>query len=84
MTVEEFIRIVKQPDLFEEVIFIVVSSCPDLNKIQCEITNMIGLNFESGSFLERAKKLQERMKMDSKRVLVIFADVWKKFDLEAI
>ncbi|KAK9944575.1 hypothetical protein M0R45_010136 [Rubus argutus] len=84
VTTKEFIQIVKQQDLFEEVVMAVVSQNPDLKRIQGEIAAMLGLNLENMSLSEGAEMLHARMSTDTERFLVILADVWKKIDLEAV
>ncbi|KAF3452936.1 hypothetical protein FNV43_RR03369 [Rhamnella rubrinervis] len=82
VTAKEFMQRVNY--LFEEVVMVVVSSNPDLERIQGEIADMLGIHLEEGRLLERAQKLNTIISTDSKRFLVILVDVWEKLDLEAV
>ncbi|XP_068319605.1 uncharacterized protein [Pyrus communis] len=85
VTTKEFIRRVKEQDLYEEVAVAVVCQNPDLKRIQGVIADVLGLTLEDRSLLERAEKLNSRiMSMDSNRLVVILADVWELLDLVAV
>ncbi|KAK9944498.1 hypothetical protein M0R45_010062 [Rubus argutus] len=87
VTTKEFIKRMKQRYLFKEVVMAVASQQnPDLKRIQGEIADMLHLKLENGSLVERAQRLHAAMSaiLDSKRLLLILADVWKVPDLEAI
>ncbi|XP_031271127.1 probable disease resistance protein At4g27220 [Pistacia vera] len=71
----------KKKQLFDEVIFVEVSDKPDTKKIQDELANQLGLEFEEEA--ERASKLYERLKTD-KKILVILDNIWEELNLEAL
>ncbi|KAI5315338.1 PREDICTED: nucleotide-binding site leucine-rich repeat [Prunus dulcis] len=62
----------------------VVSPNPDFKRMQSEIEEMLGLNLESESLVERAEMLRARMSADCKRYLIILADVSKILNLEEV
>ncbi|KAK9944527.1 hypothetical protein M0R45_010088 [Rubus argutus] len=59
---------------------------PDLKRIQGEIADMLDLKLENGSLVERAQRLRAAMSaiLDSKRLLLILADVRQVLDLASI
>ena len=73
----------KEEKLFEEVVTIVVSQTPDLEKIQEDIGKKLVLSFqEKDDDSRKAELLRERLKKE-KKVLIIIDDIWKKVDLKA-
>ncbi|KAA8518360.1 hypothetical protein F0562_015757 [Nyssa sinensis] len=81
--VKEVAKIAQDEKLFDEIVIAVVSQNPNLEKIQDEIADTLGVKFEEKSLHGRASKLRERL-MNSKRIFVILDDVWSRLDLEAI
>ncbi|CAB4291085.1 unnamed protein product [Prunus armeniaca] len=84
VTMKEFIERVKQQDLFEQVVMAVVSLNANLRRIQGEIAEMLQLNLGNGSLFQRAQVLHARMSQDSRRLLVVLANVRDMPDLVAI
>ncbi|KAK9944494.1 hypothetical protein M0R45_010058 [Rubus argutus] len=87
VTTKEFIKRMKHRNFFEEVVMAVVSQQdPDLKRIQGEIADMLDLKLENGSLVERAQRLRAAMSaiLDSKRLLLILADVRQVLDLASI
>ncbi|KAH7546155.1 hypothetical protein FEM48_Zijuj01G0170500 [Ziziphus jujuba var. spinosa] len=82
VTLKEFKRRVDH--LFEDVATAVVSPNPNLECIQGEIANLLGLDMENKNLIERAKLLSDRMTKASKRFLIILVDIWQTFNLEAV
>ncbi|XP_030928032.1 probable disease resistance protein At4g27220 [Quercus lobata] len=78
---KEVAKRAKDDKLFDEVVMVVVSQNQDLRKIQVQIAEMLGLQLVEESELVRAERLNKRLSMDSKRVLVILDDVWDALDL---
>ncbi|KAH7546101.1 hypothetical protein FEM48_Zijuj01G0164900 [Ziziphus jujuba var. spinosa] len=76
VTEKEFMQRVKH--LFEDVLMISITPNLNLEKIQGEIADMVGLKFENESLDERATILSARMAVDSKRFLVVLFDVCKR------
>ncbi|ONH92635.1 hypothetical protein PRUPE_8G185600 [Prunus persica] len=62
----------------------VVSLNANLRRIQGEIAEMLQLNLGNGSLFQRAQVLHARMSQDSRRLLVVLANVRDMPDLEAI
>ncbi|XP_050365511.1 LOW QUALITY PROTEIN: uncharacterized protein LOC126784053 [Argentina anserina] len=85
ITTKEFIKRMKQRNLFEEVVVAVASQDPDYGRIQGDIAEMLDMKLEIGSSVERAKRLRAvLLAPDSKRFLVILTDVCGILDFEAI
>ncbi|MBA0878136.1 hypothetical protein Goshw_015974 [Gossypium schwendimanii] len=53
---------------------------PDVQKIQDQITDMLGLKFEEQSVTRRASRLCQRLKKE-KNILVVLDEIWAKLDL---
>ncbi|XP_030924595.1 disease resistance protein At4g27190-like [Quercus lobata] len=81
---KEVAKRAKDDKLFDEVVMVVVSQNQDLRKIQVQIAEMLGLQLVEENPLVRAERLNNRLSMDSKSVLVILDDVWDALDLEAV
>ncbi|KAB2006683.1 hypothetical protein ERO13_D11G326200v2 [Gossypium hirsutum] len=78
--VKEVVRQVKEDKLFDSVVMAVVTHIPDVQKIQDEIADMLGLKFEEQSISGRASRLHQRLKKE-KKILVVLDDIWAKLDL---
>ncbi|XP_022719752.1 disease resistance protein At4g27190-like [Durio zibethinus] len=81
--VREICRQAKEDKLFDSVIMAVVNQTPDLQKIQDQLADLLGLKLEEKSVEARAGRLRERLKKE-KKVLVILDDIWKKLDLNDV
>ena len=81
---KEVAKRAKDNKLFDEVVMVVVSQNQDLRSIQVHIAEMLGLQLVEENPLVRAERLNNRLSMDSKSVLVILDDVWDALDLEAV
>ncbi|XP_030959914.1 disease resistance protein At4g27190-like isoform X2 [Quercus lobata] len=69
--------------IFETVITVVASQTPDLEKIQKDIANELGLSFEDkNTDFQKARLLRERLK--GEKILVIIDDIWNKLDLDVL
>ncbi|KAF3457889.1 hypothetical protein FNV43_RR02549 [Rhamnella rubrinervis] len=66
--------------LFSDAVEVTVSQFPNLEQIQKEITDRLGLEFQKDGFKERALKLRRRLTKEE-QFLIILDDVWKKLDL---
>ncbi|KAL2464575.1 Disease resistance protein [Forsythia ovata] len=73
---------VKVEKLFDEVVMAVVSQNQDINKIQDQLAEMLGLRIEEKTNnIVRSGRLRERLGGDDgKRILVILDDVWEEID----
>ncbi|TXG69608.1 hypothetical protein EZV62_004543 [Acer yangbiense] len=69
--------------LFDAVVFVEVSEKPDTRKIQGAIADKLGLEFREETESGRARKLCERLKKESK-ILLILDNIWKGLDLEIV
>lgn len=84
MLAKEVASQAKADQLFDEVIMAVVSQNPDTKRIQGEIGDKLGLQFNKVESLSgRAVLLRERLRKE-KKILVILDDVWEKIDLDNI
>ncbi|CAA3012066.1 disease resistance At4g27190-like [Olea europaea subsp. europaea] len=83
---KEIVNELKDEKVFEEVAFAVVSSDLDINKIQDQLAEMLGLKIEEKTNKDaRAERLHERIKgNDGKSILVVLDDVWGEIDLGTI
>ncbi|KAE8675357.1 Detected protein of confused Function [Hibiscus syriacus] len=85
--VKEVERQLQEAKLFNSVVRVTVSQKPDIQKIQDEIAESLGLKIEEKSTVVRASRLFERLnqgKNQEKRVLIILDNIWKKLDLEEV
>ncbi|XP_061344500.1 disease resistance protein At4g27190-like [Gastrolobium bilobum] len=76
----------KEHDLFDSVVMMTVTEKPNIEKIQEDIADALGLQFQGEMNVERRNILRRRIKKE-KRVLVIVDDIWgelnpQEFDLE--
>ncbi|KAL2534949.1 NB-ARC domain-containing protein [Abeliophyllum distichum] len=77
---------VKVEKLFDEIVIAVVSQNQDINKIQDQLAEMLGLRIEekTNNFV-RSGRLRERLGGDDgKSILVILDDVWEEIDFETL
>ncbi|EEF49757.1 phosphoprotein phosphatase, putative [Ricinus communis] len=74
---------VKETGIFKVVATATVTDNPDLNKIQQDIADWLGLKFDVESTQVRAARLRARLKQDEK-VLVILDNIWHKIALEEL
>ncbi|KAB2063791.1 hypothetical protein ES319_A10G241900v1 [Gossypium barbadense] len=68
--------------LFDSVVIATVTQAIDIEKIQNQIADFLGLKFEEQSMVGKAFRLRERMK--EKRILVVLDDIWEKLDIEEV
>ncbi|CAA2974652.1 disease resistance At4g27190-like [Olea europaea subsp. europaea] len=82
---KEIVNEVKVEKLFEKVVFAVVSNNPDINDIQDQLAEVLGLKIEEKTTSVRAGRLRQRLEGNNgKSILVIFDDVWNEIDLGTI
>ncbi|XWS58810.1 hypothetical protein CRYUN_Cryun08bG0065600 [Craigia yunnanensis] len=81
--VKEVARQVKEDKLFDSVVMAAVTQTPDIQKIQNQIADILGLKFDEQSLTGRAHRLCERLKKE-KTVLVVLDDIWVRLDLEEV
>ncbi|XWS42923.1 hypothetical protein CRYUN_Cryun16bG0055400 [Craigia yunnanensis] len=81
--VKEVMRQVKEDKLFDSVVMAAVTHTHDIQKIQNQIADILGLKFDVQSMTGRARRLCERMKKE-KTVLVVLDDIWARLDLEEV
>ncbi|KAK9006544.1 hypothetical protein V6N11_018881 [Hibiscus sabdariffa] len=68
--------------LFDNVIVATMSQTPNIEKIQIEIAENLGLNFDYPRLSPAAKRIQLRDRLQQEKVLVIFDNIWVPFDLQ--
>ncbi|KAL0005370.1 hypothetical protein SO802_012931 [Lithocarpus litseifolius] len=83
MLVKEVLKQAEKEKSFDKYLFLVVSNDPDLERIQREIAEQLGLQSVKETELARRDQLRERLKQEN-RVLIILDDIWKKLDLETL
>ncbi|KAF7139348.1 hypothetical protein RHSIM_Rhsim07G0168300 [Rhododendron simsii] len=81
--VEEVAKKAKEEKLFDDVVMAVVSQNPEVRKIQGEIADLLGFQFEQETESGRGDNLREQMKC-RKTILVILDDVWKRLELKHV
>ncbi|XP_031261892.1 disease resistance protein RPS5-like [Pistacia vera] len=74
---------VKEEEIFDEVVVIVVSQAPNFKNIQGDVADSLGMKLEEEGEEGRAKLLHLRFVETKKKILIILDDVWKKFDLKS-
>ncbi|PPD73457.1 hypothetical protein GOBAR_DD29619 [Gossypium barbadense] len=80
--VKEIARKVKGK-LFDSVVIATVTQAIDIEKIQNQIVDFLGLQFEEQSMVGKAFRLRERLK-EEERILVVLDDIWGKVDIEEV
>ncbi|XP_065850291.1 probable disease resistance protein At4g27220 [Euphorbia lathyris] len=78
----EILRKAAEQKLFGTVILVAVSQTPDLRRIQGEIADPLGLEFQAKEVPGRARELQQAL--NKVKVLIILDDLWQKLDLNAV
>ncbi|KAL4376036.1 hypothetical protein GQ457_02G040560 [Hibiscus cannabinus] len=78
--VKEVMRQVKEDQVFDSVVFADVTHTPDIQKIQDQIADTLGLKFEGRSENERASRLCQSL-MKGKKILVVLDNIWERLDL---
>ncbi|KAL4376445.1 hypothetical protein GQ457_02G035290 [Hibiscus cannabinus] len=88
---KEVERKLREVKLFDTVVMVTVSQTPDIQRIQDEIAESLGLKLEEKTTVGRAQRLCERLiqeknpeKKQEKRILIILDDIWKKLDLNEV
>ncbi|KAJ6694526.1 hypothetical protein OIU85_005230 [Salix viminalis] len=74
---------VKANRIFDVVVLAVVSETPDLRRIQGEIADGLGFEFEAETIRVRAEQLRKRLEREPK-VLVILDDIWERLELDDV
>ncbi|TYG51823.1 hypothetical protein ES288_D10G291700v1 [Gossypium darwinii] len=69
--------------LFDSVVIATVTQVIDVEKIQNQIADFLGLKFEEQSMVGKAIRLRERLKKE-KSILVVLDDIWEKVDIEEV
>ncbi|GMN22363.1 hypothetical protein TIFTF001_045643 [Ficus carica] len=76
MLVKEVARLAKEGNQFSRQIMVVVSQNLDIERIQQQIADQLGLKFEKEHKTSRAKLLEDSLEKEQK-ILIILDDVWK-------
>ncbi|GAU51911.1 hypothetical protein TSUD_416940, partial [Trifolium subterraneum] len=75
--------IAEQLKLFDKVVKTEVTKNPDFKRIQGEIADSLGLQFNEETIFGRANRLRQRIMME-KSILVILDDIWTMLDLKKV
>ncbi|XP_073221261.1 uncharacterized protein [Cicer arietinum] len=73
----------KEENVFEEVIFVVVSSTVEIQKIQEDIAFWLECALEGKTEMQRAQRLHKRL-IQEENILLILDNVWEPLDFVAI
>nr|POE70622.1 disease resistance protein [Quercus suber] len=79
--VKEVYKKVKELNIFNDIVMIVVSRTPDVRRIQGEIADCLHLKLEEQSDTFRANRICSRIKSVEK-ILIIVDDVWDSVELK--
>ncbi|KAJ0013893.1 hypothetical protein Pint_21621 [Pistacia integerrima] len=79
--VQEVGRKAEKDNLFNDIVFVEVTETLDVKKVQTEIADKLGVEFNNES--ERASKLYERWN-SGKKILLILDNIWEDLDLKTI
>ncbi|XP_077231342.1 disease resistance protein At4g27190-like [Tasmannia lanceolata] len=74
---------VKRDKLFHEVVMVTVSRNLELEKLQGELAEKLGLALQEQSISVRASRLSERVKQE-KTFLMILDDLWERVELDKV
>ncbi|KAI9112146.1 hypothetical protein K1719_016669 [Acacia pycnantha] len=81
--VKEVAKQVEDDELFDKVVMANISHVADLERIQCEIADFLGLHFKETSTIGRAARLRQRIK-NERSILVILDDIWEILELDKL
>ncbi|KAB2059079.1 hypothetical protein ES319_A11G278200v1 [Gossypium barbadense] len=86
MLVKEAARRAREETMFDEVVMVIVSWNPKIKRIQGEIADALGLKLDEETVFARAMRLQQWLKKQDKRVLLILDDIWdgQRLELEQV
>lgn len=73
----------KKEKLFDQVVFVLASSTANVEKIQDEIAEQLGLELCKGTESERARTLVDRL-WKERKILIILDDICTHIDLETV
>ncbi|XP_073154492.1 probable disease resistance protein At4g27220 [Henckelia pumila] len=76
-------KLVKEKEMFDEIVMATVTHHPDQKRIQTEIAEMLNLKLQAEHVPNRGILLRRRI-MDVERILVILDDVWGNLDLDSL
>ncbi|XP_028789185.1 probable disease resistance protein At4g27220 [Neltuma alba] len=81
--VEEIAKQVEDDKLFDRVVVANISPAPDLERIQREIADLLGLRFEEMSIPGKALRLEQRIE-NEKSILLILDDIWDVLEFKKL
>lgn len=86
MLVKEAARRAREETMFDEVVMVTVSWNPNIKRIPGEIADALGLKLDEETVFARAMRLQQWLKKQDKRVLLILDDIWdgQRLELEQV
>ncbi|KAK4253298.1 hypothetical protein QN277_010621 [Acacia crassicarpa] len=81
--VKEVAKQVKNDKLFDKVVMANISHVADLERVQREIADFLGLRFEETTIIGRAARLRQSIKSE-RSILVILDDIWDILELDKL
>ncbi|XP_017977876.1 PREDICTED: disease resistance protein At4g27190 isoform X2 [Theobroma cacao] len=81
--VKEVAKQIKGDKLFDSVVMAHVTQTLDIQKMQDQIAEPLGLKIEEKSVAARASRLHERLKGE-KKILVVLDDIWARLELNKV
>ncbi|KAI9112198.1 hypothetical protein K1719_016721 [Acacia pycnantha] len=81
--VKEIAKQAEDDKLFDEVVMANISQAVDLERIQSEIADLLGLHFEETTITGRAARLRQRIR-NERSILVILDYVWELLELDQL
>lgn len=83
MLVKQVTRLAMEGNMFSKAIMTVVSQNPNIEHIQQEIAEQLGLTLDEKVLSTRANRLAKRLKQE-KNILIVIDDVWEVLDLSKV
>ncbi|XP_028213987.1 uncharacterized protein LOC114396284 [Glycine soja] len=82
--VKEVANKAREKKLFNMVVMANVTRIPDIQKIQEQIAEMLGMRLEEESEIVRADRIRKRLKKEKENTLIILDDLWDGLNLNIL
>ncbi|CAJ1816601.1 unnamed protein product [Sphenostylis stenocarpa] len=82
--VKEVAKEAKEKKLFNTVVMANISRNPDIEKVQGQIAETLGMRLEEESEIVRADRIRKRLKKEKENTLIILDDLWSGLDLNRL
>ncbi|KAG4937118.1 hypothetical protein JHK85_052037 [Glycine max] len=82
--VKEVANKAREKKLFNMVVMANVTRIPDIQKIQEQIAEMLGMRLEEESEIVRADRIRKRLKKEKENTLIILDDLWDELNLNIL